>query len=103
MHRQCNFARACGNSPFVPRLTPNVGISTRPEFKLDGGEYRLRRRLTRSGCVFVVKAHFPSPSYGDVALELEMHSGVEGEKRRPMKLLTADNVTLGFIGLGNMG
>jgi 3-hydroxyisobutyrate dehydrogenase-like beta-hydroxyacid dehydrogenase len=53
--------------------------------------------------VFVVKAHFPSPPYGDVVLELEMHSGVEGDKRRPMKLLTADNVTLGFIGLGNMG
>src|SRR5271168_1270227 len=26
-----------------------------------------------------------------------------GDKRRPMKLLTADDVKLGFIGLGNMG
>src|SRR5271156_2380179 len=58
MRRQGNFARACGDSPFVPRLTPNVGISTRPEFNLDGREYRLRRRLARSTRMFVVKGNF---------------------------------------------
>jgi phosphoglycerate dehydrogenase-like enzyme len=44
----------------------------------------------------------PWPSHGFAFLELKMHSAAQ-DKRRPMKLPTADKVTLGFIGLGNMG
>jgi 3-hydroxyisobutyrate dehydrogenase-like beta-hydroxyacid dehydrogenase len=36
-------------------------------------------------------------------LELEMHSAVQEIRGDTMELLTADKVTLGFIGLGNMG
>src|SRR5271155_283186 len=84
-----------------PPLDTNVGILTRPEFNLDGWGSQLRRRLTRNACVSVVKAPFALPitrlsNFGSG----NALSGSE-DKRRSMKLLTADRVTLGFIGLGN--
>src|ERR1700733_9414135 len=105
MRRLSNWARTCGNSPFVPRLTPTSAFRLTRVLVVNGAGYRhqWRRRFTLQGlCVCRAKHTSPWPLDGFVGLEPEMHSAAQ-KMRGDLCDVSAENVKLGFIGLGNMG